>query len=167
MLVNADRLGSSVTTDKDPRITSIGRFLRKTKLDELPQLWNVLRGDMSFVGPRPDVPDIIATYTPQMHRILDVRPGITSVASLHLRNEEEILGLAAAPDDFYVMVVVPAKVNAAMEHVQRDSFLFDLQILLQTIWVVIAGQFVYIKEDPLAGHLRQQAIESTVERQSG
>ena len=81
MVVNADRLGSSVTTGKDRRITPVGKLLRRTKFDELPQLWNVLRGDMSMVGPRPDVPEIVDTYTPELRRILEVRPGITSVAT--------------------------------------------------------------------------------------
>ena len=94
MIVNADKVGTSVTTGNDTRITKIGRFLRKIKLDELPQLWNVLKGDMSFVGPRPDVPEIVNKYSPEMRRILNVRPGITSNATLYLRNEEDLLSLA-------------------------------------------------------------------------
>jgi len=161
MVIDADRYGSSVTTGRDPRITTVGRILRKTKLDELPQLWNVLRGDMSFVGPRPDVAEIIETYTPQMRHILDVRPGITSIASLHLRHEEDLLSLAIDPDTFYVTTVVPAKVELAMEHVRRNSFLFDLTILLQTVWAVVAGRSAQIAEHPVIANLRQHALQHT------
>jgi len=159
MVVNADRIGSSVTTGKDPRITKVGRVLRKTKLDELPQLWNVLKGDMSFVGPRPDVPEIINNYTGAMKRILEVRPGITSNASLHLRNEVDLLSLAREPDKAYEEIFVPAKVGLAMEHVHRKSFLFDFGILLQTVWVITVGRVVLpTKEHPVVKEIKQ-AIE--------
>ena len=136
MVDKADTLGTSVTTGVDPRITPVGRVLRKTKLDELPQLFNVFKGDMSFVGPRPDVPEIIAKYTPAMKLIFSVRPGITSVATLHFRHEEEILAKVPDPDKFYDDVVVPLKVELAMEHVRRNSFWFDLTILVETVWVL-------------------------------
>lgn len=133
MVVNAEKLGTSVTTSQDRRITPIGRILRKTKLDELPQLWNVLRGDMSFVGPRPDVPEIIETYTPEMRQILNIRPGITSNATLLLRDEEEILARYSDPDTAYINVLVPLKVDLAMEHARRNSFWYDLWVLVQTV----------------------------------
>lgn len=158
MVVNAERLGSSVTTGRDPRITPIGRILRRTKLDELPQLWNVVRGDMSFVGPRPDVPEIIATYTPQMRAILNVRPGITSIASLNLCHEEEILACVADPDTFYIEVVVPAKVELAMEHIRHNSFWFDLSILLRTIWVLTMGRLAHSEEHPVVAKLHHRAM---------
>lgn len=158
MVVNADRIGTSVTTGKDPRITKVGRILRKTKLDELPQLWNVLKGDMGFVGPRPDVPEIVNNYTREMKRILEVRPGITSNASLHLRNEEDLLSLAEDHDKAYEEIFVPAKVKLAMEHVHRKSFLFDFGILLQTVWVLTAGRIWPTKEHPVVKEI-QQAIE--------
>ena len=116
MVDKADTLGTSVTTGADPRITPVGRVLRKTKLDELPQLFNVFKGDMSFVGPRPDVPEITAKYTPAMKQIFSVRPGITSVATLDFRHEEEILAKVPDPDKFYDEVVVPLNVGLAMEH---------------------------------------------------
>jgi lipopolysaccharide/colanic/teichoic acid biosynthesis glycosyltransferase len=122
MVDKADKMGTSVTTGVDPRVTPVGGILRKTKLDELPQLFNVLKGDMSFVGPRPDVPEITAKYTPQMKQIFLIRPGITSVATLHFRHEEEILAKVPDPDKFYDEVVVPLKVELAMEHVRRSSF---------------------------------------------
>ncbi len=147
MVDRAESMGSSVTTGIDPRITPIGRFLRKTKLDELPQLFNVLKGDMSFVGPRPDVPEITEKYTPEMKRIFLIRPGITSVATLHFRQEEGILSKVPDPDRFYDEVVVPLKVELAMEHVRRNSFWFDLSILLQTVWVLIPlGKLWPVKE---------------------
>ncbi len=136
MVDKADTLGTSVTTKSDMRITPLGRILRKIKFDELPQLFNVFKGDMSFIGPRPDVPEITAKYTPQMKRIFTIRPGITSVATLHFRHEEEILAKVPNPDQFYDDVVVPLKVELAMEHVRRNSFWFDLSILLQTVWVL-------------------------------
>ncbi len=156
MVVNAEQIGSSVTTGKDPRITKIGRLLRKSKLDELPQLWNVLKGDMSFVGPRPDVPEIVNNYNSEMRRILEARPGITSNATLHLRNEEDLLSLSNDPDRAYDKIFVPAKVRLAMKHVDRKSFLFDFGILLQTVWVLVAGKIWPIKEHPIVNEIKQE-----------
>lgn len=158
MVDKADQLGTSVTTGKDPRITRIGKILRKTKLDELPQLWNVMRGDMSFVGPRPDVPEIVNNYNLEMRRILEVRPGITSNATLHLRNEEELLSLARDPDRAYEEIFIPAKVQLAMEHIEKKSFLFDFKILLQTIWVLTGGRIWPIKEHPMVIKIREQLL---------
>lgn len=156
MVVNADKLGSSVTTGRDPRITPIGRILRKTKLDELPQLFNVLKGDMSLVGPRPDVPEIIARYTPEMRRVLEIKPGITSLATLHFKNEEELLAKVPDPDVFYEKTLVPLKVKLAMEHVDRKSFWFDLKILVQTVWMITPfGKMFPIAEHPLVKELKQ------------
>lgn len=147
MVNKAETMGSSVTTGRDPRITKIGWLLRKTKLDELPQLINVLMGDMSFVGPRPDVPEITAKYTREMKKIFQVRPGITSVATLHFRHEEDMLSKVADPDRFYDEVVVPLKVELAMEHVRRNSFWFDMKILFQTVWVLTPfGKIWPVKE---------------------
>ncbi|MGE0267500.1 MAG: sugar transferase [Candidatus Omnitrophota bacterium] len=157
MVDKADTKGTSVTTGNDPRITPIGRILRKTKLDELPQLFNVMRGDMSFIGPRPDVPEITAKYTPQMKKIFSVRPGITSVATLHFRQEEEILAKIKDPDRFYDERVVPLKVALAMEHVERNSFLFDLLILMQTVWVLLPlGKIWPVKELPAVKQFREE-----------
>ena len=157
MVDQADKIGTSVTTGTDPRITPIGRILRKTKLDELPQLFNVLRGDMSFVGPRPDVPEITMDYTPEMKRIFLVRPGITSLATLHFRHEEEILAKVDNPDQFYDDVVVPLKVELAMEHARRNSFFFDLSVLLKTVWVLLPlGKIWPIKEHELVREFREK-----------
>lgn len=147
--------GSSVTVTGDPRITRVGRFLRRTKLDELPQLWNVVKGDMSLVGPRPEVPEIVRHYSADMMRILDVRPGITSVASLHLRREEDLLAAAHDPERVYVEVVVPAKVSLGMEHVLRNSFLYDYRILLLTLRVLLTGWFWPLPEHPIVDEIRR------------
>ena len=139
MVPGADKLGSSVTTGDDARITPVGRFLRRTKLDELPQLWNVLVGDMSLVGPRPEVPEIVAHYTPSMRRILEVRPGITSIASLHLRDEEDLLAALDDPDRAYVASLVPFKVSLAMTHVDQRSIWFNVRVLILTLYGVLLG----------------------------
>ncbi len=155
MRPGADRLGSSVTAGRDRRITAAGRWLRRAKLDELPQLWNVLKGEMSFVGPRPEVPEIVAGYTPDMRRILDVRPGITGNASLHLRHEEDLLDLALDPDRAYNEIFVPAKVNLAMEHVKRRSWVYDGWILVRTLWAVTFGRFMPLGEHPVVARIRE------------
>lgn len=162
MVDKADTMGSSVTTGIDPRITPVGRFLRKTKLDELPQLFNVLKGEMSFVGPRPDTPDIIAKYTPEMREIFAARPGITSVATLHFRDEEDILARVTEPDKFYKEIVVPLKVELAMEHVRKNSFWFDLSILCQTFWVLTPlGKIWPVKELQVVKRFKEKYLLNT------
>ncbi len=156
MVINADRIGTSVTVDNDPRITKIGRILRKTKLDELPQLWNVLKGDMGLVGPRPDVPEIVNNYNDKMKRVLEVRPGITSNAALYLRNEEDLLSLAKDPDKAYEEIFVPAKVKLAMEHVNRKSFFFDFGIFIKTLWALTGGRMRSVKEHPIVSEIKKK-----------
>jgi lipopolysaccharide/colanic/teichoic acid biosynthesis glycosyltransferase len=156
MVQGAEEMGTSVTTRRDPRITPIGRILRKLKLDELPQLINVFTGDMSLAGPRPDVPEIVENYTIQMRQIFQIRPGITSVATLHLRDEEEILADVDEPDTFYEDILVPLKVKLAMEHVERDSFAFDLKILYQTLWMLTLGRWWPIEEHSTVAKLRDK-----------
>jgi lipopolysaccharide/colanic/teichoic acid biosynthesis glycosyltransferase len=140
MVQEADSIGSSVTVDRDPRITPVGRFLRRSKLDELPQLWNVLRGEMSLVGPRPEVPEIVEEYTPAMRRILDVAPGMTSVASLELRAEEALLAGGPEAELAYRRILVPYKVELGMQHVVRRSTVYDLWVLVRTVWALTAGR---------------------------
>jgi lipopolysaccharide/colanic/teichoic acid biosynthesis glycosyltransferase len=146
MVSGADKLGSSVTTGDDARITPVGRFLRRTKLDELPQLWNVLSGDMSLVGPRPEVPEIVAHYTPAMYRILEVRPGITSIASLNLQDEEILLAALDDPDRAYLEAMVPFKVLLAMKHVDQGSIWFDIKVLVLTLYSVLLGRWWPLSE---------------------
>jgi len=132
MVVKGDRLGAGITAHDDARITAIGRVLRRTKLDELPQLINVIKGDMSLVGPRPEDPRYVATYTPDQRRVLSVRPGVTSWASIHYRHEERLLK-ASEVDDIYRTQVMPQKLALDLDYVGRQSWLLDLQILLRTL----------------------------------
>lgn len=156
MVYGADAMGTLVTAGNDPRITPIGRVLRRTKLDELPQLFNVLKGDMSLVGPRPDVSEIVNNYTSEMRRIFNVHPGITSVATLHLRDEEGILAKVGDPDKYYEEVLVPLKVKLAMEHVDKDTFWFDMKILVQTVWMLTLGRLWPIEEHPEVAELKRK-----------
>jgi lipopolysaccharide/colanic/teichoic acid biosynthesis glycosyltransferase len=133
MRPNAGQMGAQVTRQGDPRITPLGRWLRRYKLDELPQLWNVLRGDMSFVGPRPEVPRYVEKYTPEQRRILDYRPGITDLATLSFRNEEQLLRDADNPEEFYIQHCVPRKFALNLEYARQASFVKDLFIIAQTL----------------------------------
>jgi len=134
MVVDADKMGTSVTTKSDVRITSLGRFLRRFKLDELPQLINVLKGDMSFVGPRPDVPGFADKLKEDDRIILTVRPGITGPATLKYRNEEALLAAQADPDKYNAEVIYPDKVRLNREYVKNQSFLGDMKYLLMTVF---------------------------------
>jgi lipopolysaccharide/colanic/teichoic acid biosynthesis glycosyltransferase len=159
MVRNADRLGTSVTRESDARVTPVGRFLRRWKLDELPQLWNVVRGEMAVVGPRPDAPEVVETYTGPMRRALEVRPGLTSLASLRLRNETELLRGVRSPEVVYERILVPAKVELALEHVRRRSIAFDWRIVAAT-----AGAWLGLRRADAAEHefladLRRQIVE--------
>jgi lipopolysaccharide/colanic/teichoic acid biosynthesis glycosyltransferase len=137
MVRNAEALGSASTPEDDQRITRIGHILRKLKLDELPQLLNVLLGEMSLVGPRPQVPWAVEQYTAEERTILKVRPGITDPASVRFRNESEILRGSTDPDKDYFEKIHPEKMRLSMEYVREQSFLLDCKILLQTMLVVI------------------------------
>jgi len=136
MVANAEKLGLSVTSDGDPRITALGRFLRKTKLDELPQLWNVLVGDMSFVGPRPEVPRYVDRYTAEQKRVLSLKPGITDLATLEFRNEEELLGGAEDTERFYLEYCVPRKIELNLAYADKANVWEDARIILRTLRVL-------------------------------
>jgi lipopolysaccharide/colanic/teichoic acid biosynthesis glycosyltransferase len=133
MVVNADRIGGSSSADDDPRITAIGRWLRRTKLDELPQLFNVLGGSMSLVGPRPQIAHDVAKYTDEERAILTVKPGITDWASIRFHNEGAILAGHADPDQAYIDLIRPEKLRLCLEYVRRRSFGTDLSILWMTV----------------------------------
>ena len=132
MVINADQIGGSSTPEDDPRITPVGKMLRRYKLDELPQLINVLRGDMSFVGPRPQVQWAVDLYTPEERQILEVRPGITDEASLKFSNEAEILKGSKDPDKDYIEKIHPEKMRLSLEYVRNRSFSGDLSIIART-----------------------------------
>ena len=136
MLVNAERLGGPSTADDDPRITRTGKFLRKYKLDEIPQLLNVLRGEMSFVGPRPEVPMEVETYTEEEKGVLLVRPGITDWASIKFCNEGEILRGSKDPHQTYREKIRPEKLKLELNYVKNHSLRVDFKILTQTFLIL-------------------------------
>jgi lipopolysaccharide/colanic/teichoic acid biosynthesis glycosyltransferase len=133
MVKNAPALGGLITFGNDSRITRVGRFLRNSKLDELPQLLNVLKGDMSLVGPRPEVRYYVELFRREYMEILTVRPGVTDLASVKYRNETSLLGNAENPDEEYVNHVLPDKIRFAKDYLQCSSFVFDLGVILATL----------------------------------
>jgi lipopolysaccharide/colanic/teichoic acid biosynthesis glycosyltransferase len=137
MVQNASQIGGQITFGDDPRITRIGKMLRKTKLDELPQLLNVIKGEMSLVGPRPEVPRYVEMFRNDYEIILQVRPGITDLASIKYSDEAAILGQAENPEDDYVNRVLPEKIRYAKEYVNNASFFLDLKIIFQTLLKII------------------------------
>ena len=132
-----DNAGLKITTGNDSRITPVGRFLRKSKIDELPQLINVLVGDMSFVGPRPEVADYVNLYTPYQRQVLLVRPGITGLASIRFRNENDLLTASDDPNRTYVDQIMPRKIDLDLEYIPRASVFYDIKLIFQTFAVVI------------------------------
>jgi lipopolysaccharide/colanic/teichoic acid biosynthesis glycosyltransferase len=133
MVVNADKLGKPLTVGRDPRITRVGYWLRKFKLDELPQLLNVLLGEMSLVGPRPEVPQYVALYTPEQRRVLDLVPGITDPASIKFANEAELLAEANDPEKFYIEHIMPTKIRLNMEYASHATLWSDILVILKTL----------------------------------
>ncbi len=138
MREGADRAGLITVGGRDPRVTASGYYIRKYKLDELPQLINVLRGDMSIVGPRPEVRRYVDLYTPEQMHVLDVRPGITDLASIRYRNENELLARAEDPDRYYVEVVMQDKLRINLEYVANHSFVYDMKLIFKTFKAIVA-----------------------------
>ena len=137
MRVGADK-GSLVTIGgHDPRVTKSGYFIRKFKFDELPQLINVFLGDMSLVGPRPEVRHYVDYWTPEQMHVLDVRPGITDPASIKFRNENELMEKAEDPEKYYIEVIMQEKIKLYLEYVEKHSFFYDLGLILKTFWVIV------------------------------
>lgn len=135
MRPNTEKQGQ-ITVGADNRITSIGKFLRKTKLDELPQLFNIVMGDMSFVGPRPEVPKYVAMYTKEQKEILKVRAGITDYASIYFSNESEILGEQKDPEKFYIEKIMPYKIKLNEKYIKEAGLITDIKIIFLTIFKV-------------------------------
>src|SRR4030042_1169271 len=133
MVVDAEKKGIHITSGGDNRITGAGRILRKFKIDELPQLFNVLKGDMSFVGPRPEVEEYVKLYEKDYREILKRRPGITDVSSITYREEEAVLKNQADPEGYYKTILLPQKIGLAKEYMENSSFLYDLKLILNTI----------------------------------
>ena len=137
MRIGSDK-GSLVTIGgRDPRITRSGYFIRKYKLDELPQLINVFIGDMSLVGPRPEVRHYVDYWTPEQMHVRDVRPGSTSPVSIKFRNENELMGQAEDPEDYYINVIMQEKIRLYLEYVENASFWYDIKLIFQTFWVIV------------------------------
>jgi len=139
MRPDAPGRGPAVTIGQDPRVTRVGQVLRRWKLDELPQFWNVLRGDMSLVGPRPEVPRYVAGYTPEQRRVLAARPGITDPASLAYADEASVLASYPDPERAYREVVLPDKLERSIAYLEQRTVLSDLWLLLRTAWTVVGG----------------------------
>ena len=137
MVSDAERLGTQVTVSNDSRITGAGRFLRKCRLDELPQLFNVLKGDMSFVGTRPEVPKYVDRYTDEMYATLLMPAGITSLASIKYKDEEKLLSGAENTDDVYVNAVLPGKMEYNLEYLTRFNFFYDIKLMFMTFFAVL------------------------------
>lgn len=133
MVVDAEQLGRSITVGADPRITRTGRWLRSTKLDELPQLLNVIAGDMSLVGPRPEVPKYVESYSEIQRTVLAFRPGMTDLASIKYRNESEHLAQAKNPDEMYAKVILPDKLRINLEYAPGASLWSDFLVILATL----------------------------------
>jgi len=137
MRVGSDK-GSLVTIGgHDPRVTRSGYFIRKFKFDELPQLINVFLGDMSLVGPRPEVRHYVDYWTPEQMHVLDVRPGITDPASIKFRNENELMEKAEDPEKYYIEVIMQEKIKLYLEYVEKHSFWYDLGLIFKTFFVII------------------------------
>ena len=139
MVADAPARGGAITFGADPRITRAGRFLRAMKLDELPQLINVLVGDMSFVGPRPEVSRYVEMFHADYEEVLRVRPGLTDLASIKYRDEATLLGGADDPEKEYTTRVLPEKIRLAKEYVRRSSLPLDLLLVAKTLLIVLAG----------------------------
>ena len=139
MVVDADKKGLAITVGRDNRITRVGALLRKTKLDELAQLINVFVGEMSFVGPRPEVQKYVDMYTPYQRQVLLVRPGITDYASIAYRNENDMLAEAEDPERMYIDVIMPDKIELNMKYLREISPLADIRLIFGTIAAVAKG----------------------------
>ncbi|MFN0187545.1 MAG: sugar transferase [Bacteroidia bacterium] len=138
MFLDSDKKGLLTVGGRDPRVTRVGYFLRKYKLDELPQLFNVVLGEMSLVGPRPEVKKYVEMYSVEQRKVLEVKPGITDYASIEYANENELLGKADDPEKMYVEEIMPAKLKLNLKYVREQSFLVDLKIIFRTVMKILS-----------------------------
>lgn len=138
MNVGADKQTAITVGKRDPRITRVGATLRKFKLDELPQLINVIIGDMSLVGPRPELKKFVDLYNERQRQVLSIKPGITDYASLEFRNENELLEGKADPVNYYIAEILPAKLDLSLGYLSHQSVWVDLKIIVRTIWAVVS-----------------------------
>ena len=137
MVTDAEKLGKQITVGDDNRITKVGKFIRKCKLDEIPQLINVLKGEMSLVGPRPEVPRYVELYDDYQFQVLLVRPGITDYASIEYRNENEILGESSNPEETYINEIMPTKIELNMKYLKNISLSEDFKLIIKTILAIV------------------------------
>ena len=137
MVTDAEKRGTQVTVSNDSRVTGAGKFLRKCRLDELPQLFNVLKGDMSFVGTRPEVERYVDRYTDEMNATLLMPAGITSLASIKFKDEEKLLDGANDPDEVYVNTVLPQKMSYNLEYIKKFNFFYDIKLMFMTFFAVL------------------------------
>jgi lipopolysaccharide/colanic/teichoic acid biosynthesis glycosyltransferase len=142
MVMNAQSCGPAITIGNDSRITRFGLFLRRTKIDELPQLFNVLLGEMSLVGPRPELPEYVEIFRSEYTEILSVRPGLTDIASLHYRDESSILATAHDPTKEYLTNVLPHKLRLSKEYLQSSSLWSDMFLIVSTIAILVCPHAV-------------------------
>jgi lipopolysaccharide/colanic/teichoic acid biosynthesis glycosyltransferase len=138
MIVDAEKEGLQLTVGQDPRITRVGYILRKYKIDELPQIINVLFGEMSFVGPRPEVPRYVELYTEEQKTVLTVRPGITDLASIEFINENEILNKSENPEQLYINEVLPKKLELNKKYVEKSNLSYDIKIIFKTLIKIVS-----------------------------
>ena len=149
MCVDADQ-GSLITVGThDARITRVGAFLRRFKIDEVPQFFNILKGEMSIVGPRPEVRKYVDMYTPEQMRVLSVRPGLTDYASIRYVNENEILAASSDPERTYIEDIMPDKLNLNLKYIDEQSFWTDVKIILQTIIAIINRKTLSLRRNHL------------------
>ena len=139
MVADASQRGLQITADGDPRITRVGRFLRKTKIDELPQIINVLKGDMSFVGPRPEVPKYVEMFRDDYKNILKVKPGITDYAAIEFRNEENVLKKFENPEEGYIKEVLPLKIKLYKKYIEDKNIFSDMKLIVLTLTKIVKG----------------------------
>ena len=151
MVRDADVKGKAITCGNDPRITRVGTLLRRLKIDELPQLINVLRGDMSVVGPRPEVPRYVDLFRTDYQEILEIRPGITDLASIGYKDESAILGRSDNPEEEYVSRILPDKLRLAKVYLRESGFVYDLKLILVTLFMLLTrGHWPRLRETATA-----------------
>ena len=136
MRPNADK-GGQLTVGNDNRVTKVGRFIRKYKLDELPQLINILKGEMSVVGPRPEVPKYVNLYSDEQLKVLTVLPGLTDFASIEYLDEQKVLGASNDPEKLYIEEVMPSKLSLNLKYINEKSFLLDIKLIFRTLLKIV------------------------------
>lgn len=157
MVTSADRMGSALTHSGDSRITRVGRILRNWKIDEFPQLLNILRGEMSVVGPRPESPGYVEYYTPEQRQVLQVKPGMTGLTQVRFRHEETLLSYCANVEEDYIEKIMPQKLALDLEYIENQSLLLDVQLIIQTFLCLFkADEFTASEHDRLSSSTFQK-----------